>query len=245
MSTIKAVVTLPHVSGLVKDSDQNTFVFADPALTASALATLVNPELVNFYNAPGGTHAICDYISSVIDRAANKVLIEYFDISAHLDGSPAGSPFAVSNFTLGAGVGGVDLPAQCSIVITLFGAGRAAASVLGPAGLVPSSEAAIDQGAPATHMGQTRPKSSHTGRLYIGPLLSTTLAMAAGEMHIDTTCRTDLASSAIVLRGAVTPRWRVWSRRLASTDQVVGGRIDDSVDIQRKRKVAASATTAF
>ncbi len=248
---VKAVVHLVHVSGLPLDTDQNTFVFRSATLNAAAIQAAAAPDLVDFYNAAVAPQVdpLATYISSVVDRGTSQCFIQWTDITAHLDGSAAGLPFGISQFTLGAPLNATVLPDQDCCVLSLFGAGRAAAPVLGPlVSTIPTDERAQDEGAPATHSGHTRPKQSHTGRIYLGPLIASASQLLGSDSRVSNGLVTDLAFAASELKADAASGsydWVVWSRKLASVDTIVGGFVDNAWDIQRKRKVKPTSRVVW
>lgn len=230
-AVIKAVAVFPHLSGIPADDDENTFVFQSGAVdAATAAAQIETAQLVqHFYNSANPNHPIAWYMSSILDRTAGAAHVDYYDITGHLDGSAAGSPVEVDGFTLGTGdPASFNLPAQCAAVVTEYAAGRAAA----PVGSV------------------TRPKQRLTGRVYIGPLRVNTLGYILEETYLKDTFITDMATAAgrLVAESAAmgTPAlWSVWSRANAAVVDIVGGAIDNRVDTQRRRQVAASSRLAW
>lgn len=254
VAVVKAVTQLRHASGLPQDVDENTFVFSSEDTSAGALVTALEGATVLqrffLYGGGGGGHAISEYLGNSLPRTADYHTIEYFDIGGHLDGSAAGPPIHTSTFTLGSALSAVDLPAEAAAVITLYGNGRAAAPVLGPVSSIPTDARAQREGAPATHSGRTRPKSSHTGRLYIGPLNGAAIAIISGEARLTAALQADFKGSATRLRSdvlglSVPSTWDVWSRRLASTDLIIGGAIDNAPDTQHRRGVESTVRTLW
>lgn len=244
---IKAVAILNHLSGIPEDADENVFVFGITAADLTTAAATAEAAVVGFYNdvEPGATREPAQYLSSAITRAALGCSVEATDITAHLDGSAAGPPADVLPWTLNAPFSSNSLPAECSVVITQFGTGRAAAPVLGPVSAIPNSAREQRDGAPATHSGRTRPKNSHTGRLYFGPLIAEVVDLtASGEAVVAASVSSDLAAAATGLL-ADAPGWSVWSRKLASVDPIIGGRIDNAFDTQRRRGVESTLRVSW
>lgn len=242
----KARVVLPHTSGLPADEDDNTFIFQSNHPDVASSYSYASSALTAFYNT-----SLAAYIDAAIDRGSNKCRIEYTDITAHLSGSAAGPPSIVDTFTLaGAGAGAGLCPAETAAVTTIYGAGRATAPVLGPTSSIPTDHRAQTEGAPPTHSGRTRPKQSHTGRLYIGPLNANALARDGGEVRLAGAFTAALALAchtleADMLLDSPTQAWVVWSRKLASVDQVNGGHVDNAPDTQRRRGVQSTARVAW
>jgi hypothetical protein len=248
-AVVLATAIMPHNSLLGRDNDENSFVFQAPdADAATAAAAIDGAGLVqHFYNSANPHHPLAWYLSSVLSRAAFACTIEYYDITGHLDGSPHGSPVLTVNWTLGAGdPGAFNLPAHDAAVITTYGSGRAAAPVEGAVAAIPTDHRAQAEGAPATHSGRIRPKQRLTGRVYVGPLRENVLGYVLEETVLLDTFVSDMAAAAHRLgqesnaAGAVRP-WSVWSRAGASVAAITGGNIDNRVDVQRRREIAATA----
>jgi hypothetical protein len=223
MPFVKAVVTLNHNSGLPKDADDNTFIFQTGGTYAAAVAALIAAGTIpDFYNGANTHGALSHYTANAIDRSASAQMVEFTDITGHLDGSSAGSPSDVQHWTMNSDGAGQDLPQEVAIVTTLYGSGRSTAPV---------------------NVGATRPKQSHTGRLYLGPLTTVVLDELSGEARPSANYMSDLGQACgRLLAGALalsTPcAWSVWSRKLAAVDLIVGGVVDNAFDTQRRRGVA-------
>lgn len=254
---VKAVVKLRHVSLLGRDTDENTFVFWGTHSAGEGVAGQVKAAslIPNFYNATrthAGANGLASYIAEQVDRTANAMEVDYYDITAHLDGSSTGTFLATERWTLdGSGEDAHTVPAECGLVATLYGVGRPDAAVLGPVvSTIPTSPKAQRDGAPATHTGRTHPKQSHTGRLYLGPVNNLVFNTVGGEVRARAFVTSDVKDACVALQAAgealTTPvLWSVWSRRLATTFPIFGGHIDDAPDIQRRRGVAASARSTW
>jgi hypothetical protein len=230
-AVVKCVAVFPHLSGIPADDDENTFVFQSAAADAATAAGQIDAASLvqHFYNSANLHHPLAWYLSSILDRTANVPHLDYYDITGHLDGSAAGAPVLVSHFTLGTGdPSSFNLPASCAAVLTEYAAGRAAA--------------------PVGHT--TRPKQRLTGRIYLGPLRENTLGYVLEETHLDPNFVADLGAAASRLKGEAaalsTPtEWSVWSRANAGVVNIVGGAIDNRVDVQRRREVAATVRTPW
>jgi hypothetical protein len=235
MPTVLAVAKLAHTSLLERDSDQNSFVFDSEHADALALANALEAYegstglVQSFYTdtPAGSTTSLNVWLGNCFDRGSNKCQIEYYDISAHLDGSAHGSPILTTQWTLGgAPLSATDLPSEAAVVATIHD---------------------VFWGASAVEAGTTRPKSRHAGRLYIGPFCTTAVAMVGNEARvlsnltdlIARNCRDLIAHAAGI--GTATS-WSHWSRTLAATFAVVGGHVDNAFDTQRRRGVAATTS---
>lgn len=214
-----AEVVIPHVDGFTKDEVVNTFVFfgdAEPPSTTnlSDAATAIEA----FYNTiPSGLNSIAGTLNDSRSRASNAVVIKFYDIHAHLNGSPHGSPVGTATFTLGAQAsGGGALPAEVAAVLTYRSPYF--------------SDVEFSPGA--------RPRSRHRGRLYIGPLTASALTLdsTTKRAYVTAGFRTTMkdAASALATLGG-TAIWGQWSRKAALVRIVTDGWVDDAFDIQRRR----------
>jgi len=235
MTALLAVVTLLHESGLPIDSDVNTFVFTstetDPVVMADNLdGAGTTGALQRFYNHAAGANSIADHLSSVIHRGDDTCTIEYYDITGHLDGSDHGSPVKVTNWSMtAASADHNDTPAECGVVMTILGAGRATAPVVS---------------------GGTHPKARHTGRVYLGPTNNGCWDLLSGEVRVAENVQLDITAAGSQLLTdvagiATATLWVVWSRAGNSVDTVVGGFVDNAPDIQRRRGVASTNRVTF
>jgi hypothetical protein len=194
----------------------------------------------------GQTNPLSDYLSGELSRAAGASTISYTDVTDHLDGSPAGTPLLVSSYTLGAAGAAPAMPPQLAVCV---GYRSAYASDLehGPTASLPTDDKAQDEGAPATHLGATRPRARDRGRFYFGPLQI--IAMAS---HFNTSISAtselapaflaDLTVATGIILNTQFPTTAgqinavVWSRRNAATRQVGFYYIDEGVGTQRRRE---------
>jgi hypothetical protein len=237
MSVTLVRIALQNVSGMAKDQVVNDFVFNAPSSDADAVAAVT--AIYNVSPDGGGSNPLGLYINSEISRVA-PVQWSTYDLTAHLDGSPHGSPTATGGFILRGPSSTNQLPDQVAGVMSYHAID---ASVLesGPSGPIPTPDRAVDEGAPATHVGNTRPKSSLRGRLYIGPLTieavqanGVTSAAFSASMQA---CGIKLMTDAL--------GWCVWSRRTASVHNIVGGWTDTGFGVVRKRNTAARLKAAW
>lgn len=108
-------VRLNYTTGLPQDVAVNTFCFSD-ALGAADL-DVVCDLLEDFYNVipTGGTALLANYISSVVDRGANKSEMFVYTI-----GSP-GPPVLYRTWTLGSAVGSGILPLEVALCLSFAG----------------------------------------------------------------------------------------------------------------------------
>ena len=231
-----ARAVLPAVSGQPKDTVINDFAFLD------ATTLLVAEAYIEaFYNDPNVTNnrKVAEFISQTITRAVLGCRVDLYllDSPGKLAGTtPLGSPVLSVPWTLGAGNGTAALPSEIALV-TSFHADLTGVLEHGAfSTTIPSSEAAIDQGAPAVHGGIIRPRARRRGRLYIGPLQGAALTTdIATEGRPVAAFVTALKESSERLRHTAFATCGVWSRRDAAVLTAVGGYTDREFDTQRRR----------
>lgn len=113
--------------------------------------TTVKGYITDLFNtAPTGMiHPMGYYLNESVSRGSNACEIEYYDVTAHLDGTPAGAPIHVDQFQITAGqIGPVAAPEGCCAVFRYRG----------PYG----SDTEFGPG--------DRPRARDRGRFYFGPL---------------------------------------------------------------------------
>jgi hypothetical protein len=185
-----------------------------------AMAETPGAALHDFWNSSTGRVAtLGSYLSSLVDRTSNAVTIEWYDITAHLDGSPAGAPFRIDQATIeeSAHDSSVDL----NPALALCGAVRRA------------------YGSDAEHVGTTRPRARDRGRIYVGPLNNWCQDLGTGRT------RAAVASDLVISmeRLAATHNsgntnqfnWVQWSRKNASVGQIEFVATQYGLAIQRRR----------
>jgi hypothetical protein len=108
---------------------------------------------------------------------------------------------------------------------------------------LPSSDQAIDEGAPASHTGVTRPKARDRGRIYFGPVTSGAVTVTSGTPGgtVDSAFKVNLIAAFKDLAAAVsaaTPSSSlvVWSRRAAGVKPVAFLYVDEGSTYQRRRE---------
>ena len=247
MAVVLAQAVLHNISGLPIDNTVNDFVFEDSTLSAAiAVAQAAVPAFYNTGSTSG--KKVSDFISQTISRTV-PVDVKCYDISTTLNGSPHGSPVATSTFTLGNPVSAVDIPSEVAVCFSFHAAYGTSVEEGAIDTSIPSSEEAIDQGAPTTHTGRDRPRARVRGRIYVGPLSFGAVKTSGGAQC---TVADDLVT-ALVGAGGAGPRllaltganWRVWSRRNAAVYTVTTGWVDNEFDTQRRRRIKATARTTF
>lgn len=223
----KAVVKLNAVSGIPADAVENTFTFVTTDnLPANRIA--IRGLLDTFYTQipATGVKAVGGWLGGSLDRVALPSVTIY-DVTAHLSGSAAGAPVSVLPFlhTLPAATGAA-LPAEVAACLSFHG----------------------DYGLTSEFGSHTRPRARLRGRIYLGPLLQSTLTVDAvtNRVKLSTSAMiADTIKAATALKASVDPVWVVWSRTGASQVPVTGGWMDDAYDTQRRRGEAPIARSSF
>lgn len=238
-----ARVKFQGISGLTKDVYVNDFHVQTAAAFTATDADNVTADLHTFYNDTTGTTApIFDYMSDRVNRGTNSVAVDFYDVAA------GGSPIFTRAFD-GRGIGAVsDLPEEVSICLSFKG-DYGTLPERGPVVTdLPTSESAIDQGAPATHSGRTRPRATKRGRIYLPPLNVGTLSKTATGVRVSGTVITDITVAASHLKSALAGHnapWEVWSKRIGIGSLVTSGWVDDAFDTQRRRGPAPNTKTTW
>lgn len=234
MPDILAAVQFTAKSGQPRDNVVTNFAFSMPAgWGGDADLTALKDEIEGLYDglASGQQNALSAYLGNSLVRTADGVVIDVYDITGHLDGSPHGSPIGSRAFTLGASLGTGDLPREVQLCVTLRGIGWATALVEVPDGADPGT--AVD-----------RPKQRHSGRHYFGPLSAGNAVAAAdavtGDVRPGATFRADVLAAYKDFAEDVKDMWAgarfgVWSRRMEFIHTVEAIQVDDAFDIQRRR----------
>lgn len=239
--TLKAVVTFDTVTGEEADKITNTFALPG-TVTAGDIGTTeeaaINLAFERFYSvAPtGGTLAIAKYLSPVLVDDVNAGRLDLYDITGHLDGTPAGSPFSSTLFDLAGPASADGLPNETAFVVTLEGTGRDTAPVEAPDGS--DSGVALD-----------RPKQRRTGRIYLGPLGINASTGGTGVVRPTTAFMTDARLATVQLHTELDAvlvgllGLGVWSRKDGFVYPLEAVSTDNAFDTQRRRGQAATART--
>jgi hypothetical protein len=188
------------------------------ALDVAELATAVATSLTT--TAAGAAHSLSYYWNYVISRATNSATVTAYDVSAHLDGTPHGSPLFIKAFTPTTGAAPDPLPEGLCVVLTL--------------------QAAYDTD--VEFVGNTRPRARDRGRIYFGPIGAANIVNDANQAAlVRPALQTDMRQWAKAASRITTPTnsitWdlSVWSRKNAAMKPVVEVWTDDRFDYQRRR----------
>lgn len=238
-------VSIPFKSPLLDTANQH-FTFEDVTAgggtsgSLSALATAV----IGFYNSQGSQFsAMAGYMPTCIDRSANSCLVSITNITGHLNGSPAGSPISLTNFSLSSpGTVPTSLPEGVSLALS-WRAPYGTDVEFGPIEDIPTPKHIQDKyGAAATHKGRTRPRARDRNRTYLGPLGVSTIGQEAStnRCQFTTTFIADALKalqtlSLVSVTGNPNFALRVWSRRNSSLKLGTTLYADDRPDYQQRR----------
>lgn len=245
MPTLARVV-LPNKNGLAVDAVTNDFAF-DVDATDSTKQLAIDTALTGFYDgnkAISGQNTIT-YFATCID--VTKVLVQLYDLTGHLGGSPLGSPLVTTTpswtrlGTLGGPASGGNQLSACCVFHAAYDVPEVGASAS-----IPTSEAAQDEGAPATHTGITRPRARERGRVYLGPLAAgaTSLVDSNGNPSL-LAAAVDTFTAACTDLMATSTVWSVWSRRDSLLRPVTHGWIDKGIKTQRRRTYKPNTRSSF
>lgn len=248
MTNLLVVQTFTSVTGVPRDAVQNAFAFTTGSPVVPADITLITTAIQHFYDAipAGSTKSISEYMSPEVARGAVLHALKFYDVTAHLDGSPHGFPTNTVLWALGhVPADGNCLPQQDAAVLSIRGLSGPVPSPVAIA--APSTEAAIDQGAPATHPTFSRPLERMTGRLYLGPFSQIGVENPASIAKIKLDLRQTIinAAKALLIELGSAVVWAIWSRAARAFVPVLDGWVDDRWDSQRRREPRAVARTIF
>lgn len=248
-------VVLPDGDGIAQHEVVNTFNITD--VSGAGARAAIAAEVVAFYNGANTTWPVAKYLGQSRSRGANNAQIRFYDVTAHLNGSAAGSPVETVTFTLGASFAAPEMAPQTAVVLSYRSDDILTVPEKGAAdAAIPSSEAAIDQGAPAVHAGFDKPRARRRGRIYLGTMDSTTAETIAGSLrsHVAVVAQVDIGVafgrlvdniSELASPGEVS----VWSRRDAAfhaVNFITGGTIgfvDSEFDVVRRRGIKGGTRT--
>jgi hypothetical protein len=213
------------------DPSGSDFVYVCQTLSAptALLAGDVSVGLQHFYITlnSGQTTSMTAYLAKSVD-STRGLAWQAYDITAHLSGTPHGSPINSGNYTItSAGASTVPIPEGVAACISYRG------------NYGTDVEFVRD---PSTHKVTARPRSRHRGRIYFGPLSANALIQDSTTFRaqILSTFLTD-AQLALQSAGTITDsgsnKWHLshWSKKNASTEDIVQQWIDTRPDYQRRR----------
>lgn len=223
MDNCHVTVTFPAITGLARDNVVNSFTFSQAGGILPGDMDDIFTALNQFYEAVDALvlNPVISYIGPAVSRSA-PVVVRFYDIDGHLNGSPAGSPVRInaSDWSPGASASATGLPSEVAVCLTAY----------------------ADFGSDVEFGPGTRPRARDRGRVYIGPLNTTAQTTAIGRTRPDPALLTNLAEAgARLARAPMGPDWVVWSRRAAAVKNVTSVSVDDAFDTQRRRGIAPTA----
>jgi hypothetical protein len=190
---------------------------SNATLTYSTVYTKIE-TFINTATSPA-LAGMCKWIPTVYSRATNSSQIELYDITAHLNGSPAGSPVSIANFTLGAASTTYNYgPEGCALLVSFR----------------------KDYGTDVEFGPGTRPRSRDRNRFYIPVCVGTMQAEPTTSRTIWTAqAETDFSGNIAGLYAASgttdKPTWVQWSRKNAAVGNIVSAWYEDCPRYQRRR----------
>lgn len=218
MPQLLAVAKLKKASGMPNDTAENTFAFACSTAVAVAAPSIAE-KLHQFYCIENTTQTrpLWAWLAASVSDGATGLQVDVYDITAHLNGSPHGSPVYTQTFDPNTS-GPDSLPDEVAVCLSYHSAYGTDVE-FGPA---------------------TRPRARDRGRIFFGPLMRGAVEEdgITSEPFPATNLRLDLKAAATTLMGDGTGEaetWSVWSRTDATLKAVVGGWIDNAFDTQRRR----------
>ena len=222
-----AQIALKSTSGLATDAYVVDQVVTDTTgvIDPDTVALDIAGKWVDFYN------NVDDAGHSIVSKLSPQIRTEFdvslYDITAHLAGTPFGSPIAVHAGDLGARSAAGPLPEECAIALSVT------ADI---AGVVEKS-------------GATRPRARRRGRLFLGPWAQNAVAgPVGGHTFIDIDLQHSICFQAAAMRAGMLEQdleWGVWSRKDAVVRPVVGGFLDNAFDTIRSRGAGPNGRTIW
>jgi hypothetical protein len=198
--------------------------------TVSDVSDLMSHVAASFNAIPtGGVAKPGSYLGPVLSRATNSTIMQAYDVTAHLDGSTAGSPVVMTSFTLPASTITTQMPEGVCATITLQ----------------------APYGTDVEFAPKARPRARDRGRIYFGPLYSTITNTEASTNRsiLNANVMGDLTKWLAAISVYTTPtnsivyNLSVWSRKNALMKKAQEAWVDDRPDYQRRRADQGVAKT--
>lgn len=237
MPNFLMTATIGHQSGLADEAVSNSFSIRTTDDPSGAELIALMDQIAAFYNDTSALQvsSVGTYLSPELERDDLPLVVRAYNITANLDGSPHGSPVDEKAYALDAAGVATALPSEVALCVTIEGFGRSTAPVEVADG--------IDPGA-----APDRPKQRRTGRVFIGPLATNTVAAGLnGEsrpssvFRLDTMIAVRALDTHIIATGVAGAHLAVWSRANADMYVVEAVSVDDAWDTQRRRGVNPTA----
>jgi len=216
--------TIAALDGATDPSSIHLVYHSDVVSDFSSIGDVINAIVTNFSTPPTGhAHAADEYLSSVMDNSSAAVTYEVYDITTHLDGSPAGAPVAISTHGRGTSISTRNLPDGVAATVSY----RA------------------DYGTDVEFAPGARPRARDRNRFYFGPLNLSAISddSITHRTKLDGEFIQVMLKTLFNLSNTVdvsTNQWnlRVWSRKNAAIKLPILGWMDDRPDYQRRRSDA-------
>jgi hypothetical protein len=233
------------VDGLPADEVENSFVCHDENTGGTGPGLWAGHVRDFFTTAPAGmTQTIGAWLSPTLTRVGTPDRVDVYDLTAHLDGSPHGTPILSLPFDITGPSSTFEMPGQIAVTLA-FHADDAAIPERTPGATIPTEDEAVDVGAPSTHPGTARTKSRARGRVYIGPLNRDSL-QSSGQPSSALVADLNIAAENLLVTSIVSNTlWGVWSRRDALVRPVIGGWVDNEFTTQRRRREKPTVRTLW
>lgn len=236
--------TLQNNNSQPRDEVRFSWVIDNGPIAAPAAQNI----FTDFFGlSPGGSSApMCEALASCMapSVAPPGAEIRVYDISGHLDGSPHGSPYLVTNARLPS-VGGDSRGNQLAVVMGYQAADYLSVPVEGPSGAIKTQGPLAVRTALPTHTGVTKLQSRHSGRLYFGPIDASIIGVNAdANPELTGTWQTNFALDVEAFQD-VHPEWCIWSRANAAIVRITQGWVDFSIESRRKRAFTGAGRGAW
>jgi hypothetical protein len=239
-----AKVTFSNRSGLAKDSVVNTFAF-DVDATDNAKQLAVAAAITGFFDGNNAltSNNVIAYLSNCLLH--DTPLVELYDLTGHLDGSPHGSPvFTAAPSWSQLGSVGTGSSVGNQLAACIIAHADYDVPEQGAAAAIPTSERAQDEGAPPTHTGIPRLRARERGRIMLGPVVSAIVPDTNFNPSF-TAAATNTFMQASQTLMAAPVSWSVWSRRDSQLRHITHGWVDHGVKTMRKREYVPNVRTSW
>lgn len=216
------------------------YIATDAPADANDLATKVANAMTTA--AVGQVVTLSGYLGPSISRGAGTGVVQVYNITGHLDGTPHGSPVATVAFTPSTLAAGTQLPEGVCANVGLV-ANYGSDVEFGPSAAIPTPPDIIaDFAAAATHVGRTRLRQRDRGRFSFGPLATNAIAQetTTNRCKLSTQIQGDiqLAVGKLLVQPVLTSstaQLGVWSRRNVSVKPATSMHLADRPGYQRRR----------
>lgn len=213
---LRATTVFPYASGLPKDVSENTFSFFSDLPSDPAIRTEVVNRLLAFYNSVHAPGTAA--ICTFISPIVQRAQCR---IKLATINSETGLQSGLTEeraFALGTTPSGASLPLEVALVASFRG---------------PTS-------------GGSLPLQSRTGRVFIGPLTSSSQSAAVDPIPSSGLINAMLgASKALAEQSDTDAVWTIWSRKYEALSGVTTGWVDNEWDTQRRRGNEATSRSAW